>query len=91
GKEYFKYSFGVTHRYTENPEKVILSFTPKQAKYILSEPLHHSQKLILESSEEVQVQIGVYITQELMMAILSYGANGAFIKKMKLKAQSKYH
>jgi predicted DNA-binding transcriptional regulator YafY len=73
GKEYFKYSFGVTHRYTENPGKVTLSFTPKQAKYILSQPLHHSQKLILDSPEEVQVEIEVYITQDLMMAILSYG------------------
>lgn len=73
GKEYFKYSFGVTHRYTDSPEKVLLSFTPQQAKYVLSQPLHHSQKLILENPEEVQVEMEVYVTQDLVMTILSYG------------------
>jgi predicted DNA-binding transcriptional regulator YafY len=52
-----------------------LSFTPFQAPYIIGQPLHHSQKTVVENEEEIQISLNVYITQELIMSVLSYGEN----------------
>ncbi len=72
--DFFKYSLGITQLHNATAEKIVLSFTPQQAFYILSQPLHHSQKILLESDEEVQIQLEVYVTAELKMTILSFGA-----------------
>ena len=71
--DFFKYSFGITQIHGAKPEKIILSFTPQQAQYIISQPLHHSQKILLENEVEVKIQLEVYITQELIMTILGFG------------------
>lgn len=84
-EDYFKYSLGITQLHEANPEKVILSFTPIQAQYILSQPLHHSQQTIVENKKEVQVQLEIYITVELIMTILSFGAGVKVIKPLSLK------
>lgn len=81
-KEFFKYSLGITQVHDVKPEEVILSFTPFQAQYILSQPLHHSQKIILQNNKEVRVSLHVYVTQELKMAVLSYGAGVEVIKPL---------
>lgn len=71
--DFFKYSFGITQIHGAKAEKIVLSFSPSQAQYILAQPMHHSQLVILENEQEVRVQLEVYITQELIMVILSYG------------------
>ena len=60
-----------------------------QAAYILSQPLHHSQKTILQNEHEVQIQLKVYITQELKMAILSYGQGVKVLLPKSLRAELK--
>ena len=40
--EYMKYTFGITV-VDDEPEEVVLAFTPFQGKYIKTKPLHHSQ------------------------------------------------
>lgn len=87
--DFFKYSFGITQVHSAQPETVLLSFTPYQAPYIISHPLHHSQQTILESEEEVQVQLHVYLTHELTMAILSYGNEVKVLAPEKLKEKIK--
>jgi predicted DNA-binding transcriptional regulator YafY len=72
--EFFKYSFGITQFHDVSPEKILLKFNPHTAQYIISQPLHHSQQVIAENETEVVVQLEVYISQELVMAILSHGA-----------------
>ncbi len=72
-EDFFQYSLGITQVHGAIPETVVLSFTPLQAPYILSQPLHHSQKIIRETADELQVQLEVYITVELKMVILSFG------------------
>ncbi|MEI7474807.1 MAG: WYL domain-containing protein [bacterium] len=88
-EDFFKYSFGITQIHGAKPEKILLSFTPHQAQYILSQPLHQSQKLILENSKEVQIELEVYITQELIMSILGYGAGVKVLKPVHFKKQIK--
>lgn len=78
--DFFKYSFGITQVHGAKAEKIVLSFTPAQAQYILAQPMHHSQAVMLENAEEMRIQMEVYITQELIMAVLSYGAKGTVLK-----------
>jgi len=40
--EFFNYSLGITQVHEANPQNVILSFSPEQAEYIMSQPIHHS-------------------------------------------------
>lgn len=72
--EFFKYSFGITQFHDVSPEKILLKFNPHTAQYIISQPLHHSQQVIVENETEVVVKLEVYISQELIMAILSHGS-----------------
>lgn len=76
-------------RNNSKPQKVLLSFSPKQAPYILTQPLHHSQKTILENVREVRIELSVYITQELKMTILSYGENVKVFKPAILQKEIK--
>ena len=87
--DFFKYSIGIIQRHSKKPEKIILSFSTEQAPYIISQPLHQSQKIITESDTEVQVELFVYITQELKMTILSYGENVQVISPKVLKEEIK--
>jgi predicted DNA-binding transcriptional regulator YafY len=84
---FFKYSLGITQVNNVQPDKVVLSFTPNQAAYILSQPLHASQKIILENAYEVQIEMELYLTQELTMMILSYGAEVKVLGPEKLRKE----
>ncbi|MDE3234505.1 MAG: WYL domain-containing protein [Bacteroidota bacterium] len=87
--DYFQYSFGITHKDSEGPANVELSFSAQQAPYIISQPLHHSQEIILENEKEIRVRYRVYISQELKMTILSFGSEVKIIKPLRLKNEIK--
>ena len=88
-QEYFQYSFGITQLQNEQPYKVVLSFTPQTAPYILSQPLHQSQTIIQSTDTEVIAELNVYITKELLMSILSFGAEVKVIAPAILQKQLK--
>lgn len=83
-EEYFKYSMGITQIHDARPETVRLSFTPLQTPYILSQPWHHSQKLVKKTDAETIIELEVYLTHELLMAILGCGAEVKVLKPGKL-------
>jgi proteasome accessory factor B len=87
--KFFNYSLGIIQLHESIPQKVILSFSPKQAEYIISQPLHHYKKIIIKNSEEVKIELNLYITQELRMHILSYGENVAVLSPDILKDEIK--
>lgn len=70
---YFHYSFGITQVMHMPPETIVLRFTPEQAPYIRTMPLHHSQQTLEDSAEGLRIQLTVYPTRELVMTVLSYG------------------
>ena len=73
-ESFFKYSFGITQINDGKAELVELLFTAQQAPYIISQPLHHSQQILCNNDKGLHIQLLVYLTPELLMAILSYGA-----------------
>lgn len=71
-KEYFEYSTGITS-YKGNPEVIEIKSDVISSKYILSQPFHHSQKLIEENEDFCIFQLKVFISEELIRSFLSFG------------------
>lgn len=70
-------------------ETVVLSFTPFQANYIRTLPLHWSQKEILTNEKEIQFEYFLLPNHELMQKILSYGAEVKIIKPLSVQKEHK--
>lgn len=70
---FFKHSIGITANVGE-PEKIIIETQELLSKYLLSQPLHESQKY-LGSNEENKHQFSYFLlpTYELKMQLLGYG------------------
>jgi predicted DNA-binding transcriptional regulator YafY len=77
--DYFKYGFGVTVYANSTPSIVELWCDESLSGYLLSKPLHASQKVINQDNG-LHIQMQCYLTPELEMTILSYG------EKMKVLA-----
>ena len=71
---YFKHSIGIT-AVNDAPERIHLRFSPLSGKYVESQPMHHSQKIIRNDEVALEVELFLCITKELHMQILSYGAD----------------
>ena len=82
---YFRHSMGVTAIDNASPDLVELSFTPAQAQYVISQPVHHTQKITKQNDKEVRISIEVYQTHELIMTILGYGAGVTVLKPASLR------
>ncbi|MES2620113.1 MAG: WYL domain-containing protein [Bacteroidota bacterium] len=82
-KNFFKNVVGVTIG-EGKPEKVVLSFSPLQGKYVKTIPIHQSQEIIKETKNELRVSLDVVINHELKMQLLSYGENVKVLQPEKL-------
>lgn len=71
---YFKNVIGITVPPDGKPEKIILSFTPQQGKYIKAQPLHQSQIILKDDATECRITVELIINTELIMLLLSFGA-----------------
>jgi predicted DNA-binding transcriptional regulator YafY len=70
---HFKYCFGIISPNGSSPQRVVLSFDPFQGKYLKSLPLHESQVVLKDTSEELRIQLTLYITHDFVMELLSFG------------------
>ncbi|RYY38458.1 MAG: WYL domain-containing protein [Chitinophagaceae bacterium] len=71
---FFQYAFGITQVHDGCVEEVLLAFGKEQAPYVLSQPLHPSQQLVQETTDELVIRLEVFRTYELIMTILGYGS-----------------
>ena len=85
--DFFKYSLGITQIHEVDPENVVLLFTPEQAPYILSQPLHSSQKVLSDDEKGLRVQLEVYLSHELRQAILGFGERVRVVKPAVLRKE----
>ena len=84
--QYFTHNFGVEFGSAENiPREVILSFTPFEANYIKTLPLHHSQKIICENEQEFRISLNVRLSYDFQMEILSMGEEVVVIEPKELR------
>jgi predicted DNA-binding transcriptional regulator YafY len=71
--KYFKYTVGITADNKSRPEKVVLKAENIAAKYIDSQPFHPSQIISKEGKNRTTFEMEVFVSEELIRAILSYG------------------
>lgn len=88
-EEDYKYSFGIINGTGEKPERIELSFSPKEGNYIKSLPLHHSQRILVENEEETRFEYMLIPTYDFRMELLSYGDQVKVLKPGSLKKQIK--
>lgn len=84
-EEDYKHSFGIINATGEKPERIELSFTPKEGNYIKSLPLHPSQKLLVENDEETRFEYELIPSYDFRMELLSYGDQVKVVKPESLK------
>ena len=82
--DFYKNLYGVIAS-GDPPEEVVLSFTPRQGKYILTKPLHNTQEILRDNKDEFRIKIFVSPTYELYMDVLHFGAEVKVIKPASLK------
>ena len=81
---YFKHSLGITAN-DESPVEVIIKIDKIGSKYLQSQPLHSSQKLIKEGNNRDSFQLNVILSEELKRTILSYGSQIEVISPSNLR------
>lgn len=81
----FRHCFGVIGPGEGKPERILLSFTPLQGKYIKTLPLHHSQKTLVDNETELQVKLKLFITHDFIMELLSYGPDVKVVSPSELR------
>lgn len=69
----YRHSFGIISPNADNPSEIILSFNSHQGKYIKTLPLHETQQILVDTEDELQIKLNLYITHDLIMELLSFG------------------
>jgi len=87
--EYFKNVIGVSVKPNKKVEIIHLSVNNEIAPYILTKPLHHSQKIVSNSKTNTEITIEVIPNLELEKEILSFGENVTVISPEKFRKQIK--
>jgi predicted DNA-binding transcriptional regulator YafY len=63
-------------RYSDDDaEKVVLSFTHTQGKYIKSLPMHNSQKVLIDNNDELRIELKIIPNYEFMQKVLMHNHN----------------
>ncbi len=81
---FFEHSIGITAN-DSAPEKVVFKVDDVSAKYLSSQPLHPTQKLVKEGKNRMTFEIDVIISEELKRELLSYGSQLEVLKPRSLR------
>lgn len=72
-ERYFSDLLGVTKNETDRGQKVFLFVNNTNAPYVLTKPLHHSQRVMKEDENGIIIRIDVVLNFELEREILGFG------------------
>lgn len=81
--EYFNHSFGIITP-EARIETIVLQFAKKQIPYILSLPIHKTQKIIRQTSRSLTISITVMLSYEVYEYILSKSPDVKVIRPARL-------
>ena len=70
---FFQHSTGIMESNTK-PEEILLTILKPISDLVLLEPLHATQKLIIEKTDRVQISLKVLLNEEFTFKILGMGA-----------------
>lgn len=81
---YFRYAIGITSSKSD-PLTVVFKADNVAAKYINSQPLHPTQRIIKEGKNRTTFELTVLISEELIRNILSFGGEIEVIQPQELR------
>lgn len=84
----FEHSIGITENQSR-PELVRLSFDQYKGRFLMSQPIHSSQRVFSETDQEIVIELKVLLTEELYSFILSHGPSVKVLKPAKLVSEIK--
>lgn len=87
--EHYKYCFGIISPNSTTPQEVVLTFTPVQGKYIKSLPLHQTQQIVIDNSKELRIGLKLFINQDFISELLSFGTNVKVLQPQSLISELK--
>lgn len=85
----YRYCFGIISPNDEEAQDIVLSFDPIQGKYIKTLPLHETQKILVDTDNELQISLKLFVTHDLIMELLSFGDSLKVIKPKTLITEIK--
>ena len=90
-KTYYQHTIGVTVKNTK-PKIIRIFVNQYSAPYVLTKPLHHSQKVIETPPKGIIIQVEVIINFEFERLILGFGETMQVLspKKLKLRMKKKF-
>lgn len=84
-EEYFEDQIGLTRWEDEAVQEVRLRFAEKRLPYVLTKPLHLSQKPLKEQADGANISLHLRFNPELMQTLLSFGGDVQVIHPEALK------
>ncbi|MBL7766225.1 MAG: WYL domain-containing protein [Chitinophagaceae bacterium] len=87
-ENYFRSAIGISLNQSK-PEIIRLQFDAAQASYIRSQPLHHSQKILKDTSKIFEIELELVVNYELIALLLSFGDKLKVLKPASLVKQFK--
>jgi len=82
-REYFKNTVGVIAP-TDEPPEIMLSVKKPQAQYLVTQPLHESQKIAEDQQDKIIFKLKVHPTYELISILLGFGKDLKILKPKRL-------
>ena len=83
----FKNSFGIYDQSNQEAVDITLSFTPSQGKYVTHQPLHHTQKSLVDNEKEYRVSLRLAPSYDFLMKLRSYGDQVKVIEPKQLREE----
>lgn len=84
---YFDATIGVSRAEDETPKRVLIKVTAREAPYLLTKPLHHTQRKVKDLPDgSVVIELNVIPNVELERELLSYGAHIEVLAPASLRA-----
>ncbi len=88
-ENYYENCFGITRKLDERIEHIVLSFNTFRGNYIKTQPIHSSQKEIINDTQEYRISLDLMINFDLIMEILSYGDDVKVLEPTRLVTDMK--
>jgi len=88
--KYYEHTYGVTVLGEDHVMEIELKFNRSNAPYVLTKPLHHSQKIIEQHEDgSVTICVHLHLNYELERLILGFGESVQVLKPKNLRRRIK--
>lgn len=85
-EQFFRHAIGITASNGE-PERVVFKAENIAAKYIASQPFHHTQQIEREGKNRTTFSMTVFLSEELIRTLLGYGGEVEVLEPESLRQQ----